>query len=129
MTPAFSAKAGSRGKSQQRCRQGQIASADNQRQTVLPLMRATKPCATDCRAISVVEKRAKGKSCCAGNSQARALICTTSCGGKSGRTPTACLLDQTRRTLGVIALAPLRDDLAWQRQARGDLAIVVARVR
>jgi len=43
MCPALRAKSGSRGKIQLRCCQGRMASALNQRQSVVPLTRATMP--------------------------------------------------------------------------------------
>ena len=46
MGPAWAAKSGSRGKIQLRCCQGRRASAFSQRHRVVPLISATKPCAT-----------------------------------------------------------------------------------
>src|SRR5258708_6734598 len=44
--PALAAKSGSRGKIQLRCCQGRRASAFSQRHRVVPLISASKPCAT-----------------------------------------------------------------------------------
>src|SRR5581483_3199515 len=126
ITPAFAANCGSRGKIRQRCRHGRIASADNQRQTVVPLICATSPCLTASRAISLPESRARGKPSRVGSSQARALTCTTSSGGKGRRAPTPCPIGQTGCALVKVTLPPLRDDLTWQAKSRSDLTVGVA---
>src|SRR5580658_8344315 len=73
MRPALSAKLGSRGKIQLQWYQGRMASWCNQRQSVLPLMDATKPDSQTSRARSVVLQRDNGKSWVAGSSHAQAL--------------------------------------------------------
>src|SRR6516164_3375714 len=60
MGPALLAKAGSRGKIQLRCFQGQRASLLSQRHKVAPLISATKPCAITCWRISSTESRHNG---------------------------------------------------------------------
>ena len=77
------ANCGSRGKIQQRCCQGRIASSLSQRQTVLSLMVATNPNCWACRATSATLKRDSGRLYAAGGSQASALIWMTSSGGES----------------------------------------------
>ena len=87
MRPAFSAKAGSRGKIQVRCCHGRIASSCSHRHTVLSLTVATMPCRWASRTISAVLKRDSGTPNVAGNSHARALTWTTTSGGKSPGRP------------------------------------------
>ena len=79
--PALAWKCGSRGKIQQRCCQGRIASSCNQRHTVLSLMRATRPERCACRATSATLSRDSGKPKVVGRSQASALISIVSSGG------------------------------------------------
>ena len=80
--PAFSAKWGSRGKTQQRCCQGRMASSWSQRQTVVLLMLATNPDWRTWAARSALIHREMGNPKVAGNSQAKALTSTTTSGGK-----------------------------------------------
>jgi hypothetical protein len=73
MRPAWGTKSGSRGRLQQRCCQGRIASSRSQRHTVLPLIVATRPRRRTSSAMSLVLSRDRGKPRTAGSSQARAL--------------------------------------------------------
>jgi hypothetical protein len=66
-------EAGSRGKIQERCCQGLIASADSQRQTVTSLIRSTIPRLTASRASSAADQRDSGTPCSAGSAQAIAI--------------------------------------------------------
>jgi hypothetical protein len=61
MRPALAAKSGSRGKIQLRCCQGRRASACSQRHRVVPLISATKPCATTSCWMSAIESRARAE--------------------------------------------------------------------
>ena len=70
---AFVAKCGSRGKIQQRCCQGRMASWFSQRHTVLSLMVATKPDRRTSPATSAVLHRERGRACFLGDSQTKAL--------------------------------------------------------
>ena len=126
MRAALAWKLGSRGKIQQRCCHGRIASSCNQRHTVLSLMRATKPERRACRATSATLSLDKGKPNVAGNSQARALISTVSSGGKDPRASRARSLLEARQSFLEEALAPLADHLAPRGQARSDLVVVHA---
>jgi hypothetical protein len=61
MRPALAAKSGSRGKIQLQCCQGRRASAFSHRhRVVVPLISATKPCATTSCWISAMESRERG---------------------------------------------------------------------
>src|SRR5450631_1288355 len=106
MRSALSANCGSRGKIQQRCCHGRIASALSQRHTVLSLIVATNPNCRACCATSARLKRDRGAPSEAGNSHASALICTTTAGGKSPGPAWACVIFQSSQAFLVEALAP-----------------------
>lgn len=82
MREALAAKSLSRGKIQQRCCQGLIASSESQRQTVLSLMLATNPVRLTSAATSEVLIRGRGIPREAGNSHAKAFTWMTRSGGK-----------------------------------------------
>jgi len=126
MRSALRWNCGSRGKIQQRCCHGRIASSCSQRQMVLPLMLATRPERCACSAMSLELNRDSGKPRFAGISQASALISTTSSGGKSPGASRAGSLLEPRYSISVEALAPLADDLAARIQAHRDLIVVHA---
>src|SRR5580765_825006 len=126
MRPALAWKCGSRGKIQQRCFHGRMASSCSQRQTVLSLMRATRPERSACRATSATLSRDSGRPRLAGSSQASALISTVSSGGKDPRASRAGSLFEARQSLLEETLTPLADHLASGVQARGDLVVVHA---
>ena len=111
------ANCGSRGKIQQRCCQGRIASSLSQRQTVLSLMVATNPNCRACRATSATLKRDSGRWCAAGGSQASALIWMTTSGGKSPRPPRTSLILQPLQAFFEEALSPQAHDLPAGMQA------------
>jgi len=69
------------------CCQGWMASACSQRHAVMSLMVATSPAWRTCRPRSATLQRDSGIPCVAGNSQARALTCTTRSGGETGGRP------------------------------------------
>ena len=123
MRPALAWNCGSRGKIQQRCCQGRIASSCSQRQTVLSLIRATNRgarLAAPRRPRSTATAAARRL---AGNSQASALISTTSSGGKSPGATRAGPFFQARQSLLVEALSPHADHLAPGIQSGGDLIV------
>src|SRR5271169_5607599 len=123
MRPALTANWASRGKIQQRCCQGRIASALSQRQTVLSLMVATNPnCRARCATLETL-RRESGKPSVAGSSHASALTCTTTSGGKSPGSARAHLIFQARKALFKKALAPQTHDFAASMQARSDLVV------
>ena len=120
MRPALVAKAGSRGKSQLRTRHGRMASAESQRQIVVPLISAISPCASTSRRSSVRDQRDSGTQERAGSSQASALTATTTPGGKDERPAAPGLLLEPRAAEEAEALPPLADDLAGGIQAGRD---------
>src|SRR2546422_7380830 len=89
-----------------------MASSCSQRQTVLPLMLATKPVAQAWRASSGALQRDNGCCSVAGNSQARALTCTTTSGGERPGAPRAWEVLQPAEPLGEKAFAAQADDFA-----------------
>src|SRR5512134_859327 len=120
MGPARSANRASRGKSQLRCRQGRIASASNQRQSVVPLTVATRPRARTSRRRSGTDQRATGTPASMGRSHAIRFTSTTTLGGKAGCPPASRLLVEAGETVAEKALAPFADDLARRIQASGN---------
>src|SRR5271169_558428 len=126
MRPALTANWGSRGKIQQRCCHGRIASARSQRQTVLSLMVATNPDSRTCCATSATLKRESGRSSVAGSSHASALTCTTTSGGKSPGSARASLILQSGQALFEKAFAPQAHDFAARMQARSNLVVAQA---
>jgi hypothetical protein len=93
---------------------------------VAPLICATMPRAITSLAKSWRLNRERGKSVWAGNSQARALTCTTTSGGKNGRAPGSWFILQTGQTFLEEPFAPLANDLARDRKAGGNLVIGAA---
>src|SRR5512145_692519 len=71
-------------------------------------------------------RRDSGMPNVAGNSQASALILTTSSGGKSPRSTRAGSFFQARQSLPVEALAPQTHHFAARIQAHGDLVVAHA---
>src|SRR2546428_8242834 len=98
-----------------------MASSCSQRQTLLPLMLATKPVAQAWRASSGALQRDNGCCSVAGNSQARALTCTTTSGGKRPGAPGSWEFLQPAEPLGEKAFAPQADDFAAGGQVLGNL--------
>jgi hypothetical protein len=121
--PALIANSGSRGNTQLRWYQGRMASSCNQRHRVLPLMEATRPLCWTCCTRSLVLHRDSGRPCFAGSSQAKALICTTSSGGKSPGATRTSMLFQPSEAIGKEALAPKGDYFTAGVQACGDLVV------
>src|SRR6476661_1124227 len=120
---ALVAKSGSRGKIQDRCCHGLIASADSQRQIVVPEIAATMPCSTAARAKSGQCQRASGAPAVVGSSQASALTATTTSGGKTGGSSSPGLIGKSGQALLVEAFAPLGHHLPRGVQACGDLVV------
>src|SRR6476646_2054654 len=121
--PALRANCGSRGNIQLRWRHGRNASWPSQRQSVVPLILATRPLATASCRNSATDHRARGRPRRDGSSQASALIATTTPGGKAGWSPAARLLVETRQPLVIETLTPLADDLARHAQTCGDAIV------
>ena len=106
-----------------RWRQGRSASCPSQRHNVVPLIFATRPLAIASWRSSATDHRARGRPRREGNSQATALIATTTLGGKAGWPPAARPLVQAWKSLGIEAMPPLTDDLARHAQACGDAVV------
>ena len=123
MRPALVAKSGSRGNIQQRCCQGRMASSLSHRHTVLSLMVATTPADRMYRAMSAVLHRDKGTPLVAGNSQASALTCMTTSGGKNPGAPRAVLVLEFRQPLVKKSLSPETDHFAPCIQPVGDFIV------
>src|SRR6476620_11644976 len=125
---ALAPKSGSRGKIQERCCQGLIASALSQRQIVVPEIEAVMPCSTAARARSGHCQRASGwgLSAFTGSSQASALMATTTSGGKTRGPSSPRQIGQAGQALVVETFAPLGDDLPRCVQACGDLVVAQA---
>src|SRR5262245_23435942 len=120
---ALVAKSGSRGKIQDRCCQGLIASAESQRQMVVPEIEATMPCSMAARARSGQHQRASGAPTLVGSSQASALTATTTSGGKTGRSSSPGLIGKSGQALVVEAFAPFGHHLPGSIQAGCDLVV------
>src|SRR3990172_5181952 len=112
MRPAFLANGGSRGKIQQRCCQGRMASSCSQRQIVVPLLVATSPDRRAWAANSVESQRDSGTPDFDGSSQARALMATMMSGGKCAGTARTRQFFQTLQTPLEETLSPLGDDFS-----------------
>src|SRR6478736_10279889 len=111
MRPALMAKAGSRGNIQHRCCHGRSASWLSHRQSVVPLMWATRPWSMASRRNSLSDQCAKGKPRREGNSQANALISTMTLGGKARRSPAARVFFEPGQALKMKTATPFADDL------------------
>jgi hypothetical protein len=97
-----------------------MASASNQRQSVVPLTVATSPRARASRRRSGNDQRATGTPASIGRSHAIRFTSTTTLGGKAGCPPASWLLLEAGEALVEEALAPLTDDLARGVQTRGN---------
>src|SRR3974390_3791886 len=104
-----------------------MASADSQRQIVVPLIPATRPWASTSRRSSRCDHWASGRPQRAGSSQARALTATTTSGGKAGWPAAPGGRGAPRQAPQAEALAPLAEDLPWEIQAARDNVIAQAR--
>jgi hypothetical protein len=78
------------------------------------------------RAKSWRLNRDRGKPVSAGSSQASALTCTTTSGGKNGRAPGPGFCLQASETFLEEAFAPLANDLARDRKTGSDPIIALA---
>src|SRR5262245_19284620 len=123
MRPAFTWNCGSRGKIQQRCRHGRMASSCSQRHTVLLLMRATSPRCSTWRLTSPTLSRDSGTPSTEGSSHASALTSTVSSGGKGPGASWAGHFFESRQSSPEEALAALADHLTARVQSSGDLVI------
>src|SRR5712691_3042434 len=123
MCPALAAKSGSRGKIHVRCCQGRMASSVSHRHTVVSLMVATMPARCASRTRSPMLSRDSGTPSVAGSSHARALIWTTTSGGKKPGAARAGALLQAVQPFMEEAFAPETDDVASDRERGGDRVV------
>jgi hypothetical protein len=123
MRPALDSKSGSRGKIQQRCCQGRMAFSLSHCQTVVSLRDAVRPQARTWAPSSATLQRERGTPKRVGNSQAIALTCTTSSGGKNPGAAGALAVLQTCQTFFEESFSPAADDLASSAEAIGNLIV------
>jgi hypothetical protein len=118
--PGLAAKSGSRGKIQLRSRQGRSASALSPAPRGRPANLRYQPCVITSRRISERESRDSGNCKRCGSSQARALTCLTTLGGKEGGSAAPRLSLEARKSREGESLAPLADNLARSVPASSD---------
>ena len=102
---------------------GRMASSLSHRHTVLSLMVATMPQRWASRTMSAVLKRESGRPRVDGSSQAMALTCTTTSGGKNRGAARSWSLFQAWQALVKEAFAPKTNDVTAHRQRGGDFVI------
>jgi hypothetical protein len=97
-----------------------MASASNQRQSVVPLTVATSPRASTSRRRSGNDQRATGTPAAIGRSQAIRLTSTTTLGGKAGCPPAPRLFLKAGYSVVEETVTPFADDLARGIESRRD---------
>ena len=122
--PAFSANRGSLGKIQVRWYQGRMASSDSQRQSVVFPMDATSPLRMVSSRMSAILIRDSGNFNSVGSSHAKALIATTTSGGKARRAASPVALLKAFQSAFEKSFPPLAYDLEGRVQPGGDLLIL-----
>src|SRR6266576_4862478 len=120
MRPALVSKSGSRGKIQQRCCQGRMASSFSHRQMVVSLREAVNPQARTWEPSSATLQRESGSPTWAGNSQAMALTRTTSSGGKNPGSAGAGKVFQAYQSFFEEPFSPAADDLVIRQALRSE---------
>ena len=123
MPPALASKSGSRGKIQQRCCQGRMASSLSHRQMVVSLTDAVRPQVRTWAPSSATLQRERGTPKRWGNSQAMALTRTTSSGGENPGSAGALSVLQAGQTFFKEPFSPATHDLASRAQAIGNLIV------
>src|SRR5918996_4289569 len=124
MRPAFSAKAGSVGKIQERWSQGRIASSRSQR-TIVECEASQTPRSTTRRWTSAVERRESGEPPL-GGSQATALTSVICSGGETARPARARFIREAVEPLLAKASSPAPHRLPADTQPLADLGVGVA---
>ncbi len=119
----MASKSGSRGKIQQRCCQGRMASSLSHRQRVVSLREAASPQERTWAPSSATLQRERGSPTRLGNSQAIALTCTTSSGGKNPGPARAFEVFQPGQSFFEEPFSPAADDFASGAEPVGDLII------
>src|SRR2546422_9428717 len=123
MCPALAAKSGRGGMFPVGCGRGGMASSLSHRHTVLSLMVATMPERCASRTRSPMLSRDSGTPSVAGSSHARALIWTTTSGGKKPGAARAGALLQAVQAFMEEAFAPETDHVASDRERGGDRVV------
>src|SRR5829696_2043887 len=124
--PALTAKSGSRGKIQERCRHGRIASSFSHRHSVDTETWSTRPVVMTSSRNSARLQRPSGTALVAGSSQAIALTSTTTAEGEAARPTRPLAIPQPRKAFFDKALAPLRDGVDRHPQPPGDPDVLLA---
>src|SRR6266545_5667299 len=125
-TAALAAKSGSRGKIQERCRQGFSASSSSQRQIVETETSLTRPVVMTSSRSSARLQRPSGTARTAGSSQAIALTSMTTAEGEAARPARPLAIPQPAKPLLGEAFAPLRDRVDRHPQPPGDPGVLLA---
>src|SRR5712692_285659 len=124
MGPAFSKKAGSVGKIQERCCHGLSASSASQR-AIVEAEASLTPRSTTSRCSSAREKRDKGRPCSRGSPQAIAFTRVTSSGGKTTRPARALAIFEPGQPLLKEPFPPAPDHLGRRLQPPRDLGVAL----
>src|SRR6266545_2949881 len=119
-TAALAAKAGSRGKIQERCRQGLSASWSSQRHSVETETSLTRPVVMTSSRSSARLQRPSGTPRVVGNSQAIALTSTTTAEGETARPARPLAVGQPFHALLDVAFAPLGGGVGRDLELAGD---------
>src|SRR5512132_69370 len=125
-TPALAAKAGSRGKIQERCRQGLSAASLSHRQSVETDTWSIRPVVMTSSRSSARLQRPSGTARIAGSSQAIALTSTTTAEGELARPTRPLAIPQPAKPLLDKALAPLRHGVDRHPKPPRDLDVLLA---
>src|SRR5215216_935273 len=125
-TAALAAKSGSRGKIQERCRHGRIASSFSHRHSVDTETWSTRPLVMTSSRSSARLQRPSGTARTAGSSQAIALTSTTTAEGEAARPARPLAIPQPRKAFFDKAFAPLGHGVDRHPKPPGDLAVVLA---
>src|SRR6266508_3021311 len=124
-TAALAAKAGSRGKIQERCRQGLSASWSSQRHSVETETSLTRPVVMTSSRSSGRLQRPSGTPRVAGSSQAIALTSTTTAEGETARPAGPLAVPQPAKAFLDKAFAPLRHGVDRHPKPPGDPGVLL----
>src|SRR5215217_6529826 len=125
-TAALAAKSESRGKIQERCRQGLSASWSSQRHSVETETSLTRPVVITSSRSSARLQRLSGTALVAGSSQAIALTSTTTAEGEAARPTRPLAIPQPAEAFFDKALTPLRHGIDRHPKPPGDPDVLLA---
>src|SRR5215218_3001929 len=125
-TPALAAKSGSRGKIQERCRQGLSASSSSQRHSVDTDTWSIRPVVMTSWRSSARLQRPSGRALVAGSSQAIALTSITTAEGEAARPARPLAVSEPSKSLFHEAFAPLRHRVDRHPQPPRDVDVLLA---